>query len=183
MSLFKNQRRAHAMFEVLLREHHRLLLAYARSLVTDEQVAEDLVQDSFVIAWEKFANFDTGRDFGSWMRGIIRYEYLHWARKKKEVVLEDAQLELLDARYASLYSANCSQEEIFQAVGNCTKSLPEHLGRIIHSIYHIGLTGPELATQEGISEPNLRKRLQRARDQIAQCLETRFQISPNPPKV
>jgi DNA-directed RNA polymerase specialized sigma24 family protein len=37
-------------FEILVRLHHRRLLAYALALTAREDVAEDLVQDAFLVA-------------------------------------------------------------------------------------------------------------------------------------
>jgi len=175
----RKQNRTHVLFEILVREHHRLLLAYARSLAKEPQLAEDLVQEAFVIAWEKFAEFDVKRDFGAWLRGIIRYEYLHWARKKKEIALEEEDLEAIDAHYATWHSTESSQQDLFSAVRACVAALPEPLQKIIQLTYTFGFTGPEVASGEGVSEEALRKRLQRAREKIASCLEQRFQISPD----
>lgn len=59
-------------FSILVREHHRGLLAYARALTGEDHTSRDIVQDAFVVAWRNLGTFDVTRDFGSWMRGIVR---------------------------------------------------------------------------------------------------------------
>jgi len=59
-------------FAVLAREHHRGLLVFARALCGNHATSADLVQDAFVTAWRNLDRFDTTRDFGAWLRGIVR---------------------------------------------------------------------------------------------------------------
>ena len=89
-------------FEILVREHHRRLLTYAQSLIHDAVSAEDVVQEAFVTAYRKMDTFDAGRDFGVWVRGIIRFKALEWRRGRGEQPLDDAVLERLDQRQARL---------------------------------------------------------------------------------
>ena len=67
-------------FEELVRLHHRRLLAYALALTRSPHAAEDLVQDALLIAHRDLAKFDSTRDFGAWVRGIVRMKYLEWTR-------------------------------------------------------------------------------------------------------
>src|SRR5882672_1639776 len=86
-------------FEVLVREHHRRLLAYGLALTHRTEVAEDLVQDALLVAHRDLAKFDAARDFGAWVRGIVRMKYLEWARSHRTQQLSESQLEDLDARH------------------------------------------------------------------------------------
>ena len=62
-------------FAALARDHHRSLLIYARALARNEATAADLVQDAFIAAWRNLGRFDVTRDFGAWLRGIIRNKW------------------------------------------------------------------------------------------------------------
>ena len=59
-------------FSQLVKDHHRELLIYARALTHDVVAAREVVQDAFVVAFEKMDTFDVTRDFAAWMRGIVR---------------------------------------------------------------------------------------------------------------
>ena len=86
-------------FEALVREHHRRLLAYALALTRKNDVAEDLVQDALLVVHRDLTRFDASRDFGAWVRGIIRMKYLEWTRSQRTERLSESQLEELDARH------------------------------------------------------------------------------------
>src|ERR1043165_1313650 len=82
-------------FEALVREHHRRLLAYAQALARGSDVAEDLAQDALLVAHREFARFDAARDFGAWVRGIIRIKYLERARSHRLEQMSEAQIEAI----------------------------------------------------------------------------------------
>lgn len=169
MGLFSNNKKreqglARAAFEILLREHHRSLLAFAKSLIRDTAAAEDIVQEAFMVGWRKMDRFDPTQDFGAWMRGIVRYEYLHWIRKRKEVPIDDEILDRIDHLHAELQDRSSDHEDLMDAVRQCVTSLPEQLRETVVAVYQAGLSCPELATRDQASESAIRKRLQRGRD-------------------
>ncbi len=93
-------------FEILVRLHHRRLLAYALSLTGREDVAEDLVQDAFLVAHRDLARFDATRDFGAWVRGIVRMKYLEWARRCRTQPVDGALLDSIEERHRA-----CERDE------------------------------------------------------------------------
>ena len=59
--------------------HAGTALAAATALVGDAAVAEDVVHDAFVAAWQKMGQFDSSRDtLGSWVLALTRQ---HAARR------------------------------------------------------------------------------------------------------
>ncbi len=56
-------------FENLVKEHHRSVFAYARSLTRSSSLAEEATQDTFVKAWKYLDSF---RDEGSLQGWLIR---------------------------------------------------------------------------------------------------------------
>ena len=87
-------------FAQLVEIHHRELLVYARSLTQDVNTARDIVQDAFVVAHQKVHTFDVTRDFGTWMRGIVRNKWREWLRKNLRYELSDEDLSLVDSTIA-----------------------------------------------------------------------------------
>ena len=174
MGLFSGKKKraqglARAAFEILVREHHRSLLAFARSLIRDAAAAEDIVQEAFMVGWRKMDRFDPSQDFGAWMRGIVRFEYLHWIRKQKEVSLDDEIIERIESLHAQLQDRSGEHEDLIDAVRQCVASLPEQLRETVVAVYQAGMSCPELAARGQGSESALRKRLQRGRDFVAEC--------------
>lgn len=71
-------------FTQLVRLHQQALRAFLRRLTGDRAEAEDLAQESFVLAWQKMGAFDLARAFRPWLFGIAWRRYRgqrrFWAR-------------------------------------------------------------------------------------------------------
>ncbi len=162
-------------FEALVREHHRRLLAYALALVRRNDVAEDLAQDALLIAHRDLAKFDASRDFGAWVRGIIRMKYLEWARSRRLERMSEAQIEAIDAQHHEWdLAAEEGRGDALAALRRCREELGEHVAETLDLFYRDQRSCAEIATRLNISEIVVRKRLQRARDVMADCLQKRL---------
>ncbi len=159
-------------FSELVRLHHRDLVVYAQALTQDLTTARDIVQDSFIIAYDKINTFDVTRDFGTWMRGIVRNKWREWLRKNKRYTLADTELAQIDADITSWQTARVEgNSDLFTSLSDCLHRLPEGLRDVIEVTYFEGCTSDEASGRLTISPAAVRKRLQRARDLLKQCLE------------
>lgn len=165
-------------FEPLVREHHRRLLAYALALTRNEDVAEDLVQEALLVVHRDLGRFDASRDFGAWVRGIIRMKYLEWIRSKRLERLSESQLEELDARHRQWdRAAEEGRGDALEALRRCREELGGHILETLDRFYSDHLSCAEIAARLGVSEVVVRKRLQRARDVLGECLRKRLGAS------
>jgi RNA polymerase sigma factor (sigma-70 family) len=162
-------------FEALVREHHRRLLAYALALTRRNDVAEDLAQDALLIAHRDLARFDATRDFGAWVRGILRMKYLEWTRSQRLEHLTEAQLDALDARHREWdRAADEGQGDALAALRLCREELGDHIADTLDLFYTEHLSCADIAARLNVSEVVVRKRLQRARDVLGDCLQKRL---------
>ena len=158
-------------FEALVRTHHRRLLAYALALTRRLDAAEDLVQDALLVAHRDLARFDASRDFGAWIRGIVRMKYLEWARARRDGPLDGAVLDAIDHQHQAWdRAADEGREDASSAVRDCLKKLPSHLGETLDLFYRAEESCSAIAARLGITEVVVRKRLQRARECLAECI-------------
>ncbi len=158
-------------FEILVRQHHRRLLAYAFSITGGNDAARDLVQDAFVIAWTNLEKFDVTRDFGSWMRGIVRNKVREWARAQKLVGMDEEMLEAIEAQHRSWDQQESETgTDLFAVLHRCIRKLPELMGKAVDLFYLQKLSGVEVAKRLDADEAAIRKRLQRARAQLGKCI-------------
>lgn len=63
----------------------RILWRCARGLCGDDHLADDLVQETFVIAWNSRRRFDGRCRFSTWLFGILRFRYLKSRRANRGV--------------------------------------------------------------------------------------------------
>lgn len=168
-------------FAVLVERHHRDLLVYAFALTRNDATARDIVQDSFIVAYEKMHLFDVTRDFATWMRGIVRNKWREWLRKNRRYDLSDNDLARIDADIA-LWQTNRVQEDnsMFDALEQCLARLPETLRAVVDAYYYEGRNGDEVADLLQVAPAAVRKRLQRARTLLKQCLDSKSASSLSP---
>ena len=154
-------------FSELVRDHHRGLIAYATALVRSEAAARDLVQDAFVAAWQSLERFQPGRDFGGWMRGIVRNKWReHCRRHRREVPLAEEALLSLEAPFAGTDGDGA----LFARLAECRSKLPEPMAAALRLTYEEGRSSDDAAALLSTTAAALRKRLERARDALRLCL-------------
>ncbi len=160
-------------FTNLVRESHAELLVYARSLTREDTNSRDIVQDSFVVAWNNMNKFEVTRDFGSWMRGIIRNKWREYLRKdKRQVTVEDDVLESLEVVMRDWQSMrDDGGPSVFIKLEQCMSKLPESLMKAVKCFYYDGHSTDEAADELSIGGATLRKRLQRARASLRDCIK------------
>ncbi|MBN1669651.1 MAG: sigma-70 family RNA polymerase sigma factor [Kiritimatiellae bacterium] len=168
-------------FEILVRQYHRRMLAYALSLVGQAATAEDIVQEAFVTAYRKLDQFDASRDFGHWVRGIVRMKYLEWTRRRREYPLDEGTLEGLDREHAKWdRAAEDGREDVLAALRKCLAGLREVARHTVELFYLRSMTCAAIAAELGATEVGVKKRLQRGREALAACMDRRLRMIRNP---
>ncbi|MBX7211496.1 MAG: sigma-70 family RNA polymerase sigma factor [Verrucomicrobiaceae bacterium] len=161
-------------FSILVRQHHRSFLAYARALLHDESTAADLVQEALIIAFRNLAKFDVAGDFPAWVRGIIRNKWRELARERRCELLDDETLQGIEAQHAVWQHALALSQEknpVFAKLEHCLSRLPEALREAIDACYFQSRNSDEAAVALGASAASIRKRLERARSALRLCIE------------
>jgi RNA polymerase sigma-70 factor (ECF subfamily) len=144
---------------------------------------EELAQRAFVEAYQKLGDFDPGRPFLPWMRGIARYVMLRWferreieGRHRDQQVREflaaaqpDARAEGDDARFDPEHLAACLE-----------RLRPEARG-LIRDRYFDGLDAPAIAQRDGCAAVAVRMALSRARAALRRCIEARLGLPATSP--
>lgn len=162
------------LFEILAREHGPALSVYLRAVVRDSTLEDDLFQETMLVAWRNLERFDRSRPFGPWLRGIAaRLVLAHRRRSVAAPLLADAQtLESLDRRLDALqHLPGDTLDEQLDALRECVASLPEHYRTAITARYADDSSSVErLAGRLAIGFETLKKRLQRGRSLLLDCL-------------
>jgi RNA polymerase sigma-70 factor (TIGR02943 family) len=83
--------------------HADYLYRYALSKVQDEQLAKDLVQETFLAALEKAANFKGDSTERTWLTAILRNKIIDVYRKRSSLSFQTEEL------------ANTEEEEFFNS--------------------------------------------------------------------
>jgi RNA polymerase sigma-70 factor (ECF subfamily) len=160
------------VFEILARENADMLAAYLRSLLGSDAALDDLFQEALVVAWRRLKEYDRERPFGAWLRGIARHLVMEHHRKGRvrAVALDDAVLEALDARFDRFSKTGEGFRYRSDQLITCLSRLPEAMREAIEMVYARGLMLKQIAAAVGAAEETIKKRVQRARAALAECL-------------
>lgn len=168
---------ARELFEVLIREHGDALLASIRATAGAEQ-AEDIFQDAVLVAWRRLPDYDRTRPFGPWLRGIARMIALDYASKRTRMQLASPEvIEQVeqDLRAFERWAGSAAEvalgfRERLAALDECLSRLPANYAQTIQSAYRDSHTLAQIARATDEHEETIKKRLQRARALLAECL-------------
>ncbi len=156
-------------FELIVRRHNRRLLRVAMSVVRNEGDAEEVVQDTYVSAYQHLAQFAGRARFLTWLTRIALYKALARASSRsREVRLENEE----GQEPAWLVHRGLSPEQKLSAdetaslLGAAIEALPETYRQVVVLRDLEELDTESAARQLRITETNLKVRLHRARTML-----------------
>jgi RNA polymerase sigma-70 factor (ECF subfamily) len=164
-------------FETLVERHEERLYRVAMRLLRNENDAQEVLQDALVSAWQNLGSFAGRAQFGSWIYRVTvnaALMLLRSRRRRPTVSVEEMTATALDSavRQSQLGSTSdwskrpdeqLQSGELKQHVEAALDTLPEIL-RLVFVLRDVeGLSTEETADVLGISIPNVKTRLHRAR--------------------
>jgi RNA polymerase sigma factor (sigma-70 family) len=165
------------IFEVLAKQHEKMLLAYILSLVSDHKLAEDIAQQSFLIAYRKIGTLKDPEAFPAWLRGIARLEaFSAMRRRDREFPVEPMVLQQLDEAYRRFEEQRPTEtwEERFHLVEECFERLPDALQTACRLHYFEGQKAWQIAENLTLNLTAVLKRLERARNALRDCVRSKL---------
>ncbi|MFQ5506730.1 MAG: RNA polymerase sigma factor [Planctomycetota bacterium] len=164
------------LFEILVREHEARLRGFIASLVRDPGTIEDLVQESFLVAWRNLSRYDRNLPFGPWVRGIARRLCLAYYRRPERLdFIDEETVSQLSRLHDSLERMPGSTlDDQLASLRVCLERLPSHQQRVLHLHYEENLGCSEIAETIGRSREAVKKVLQRSRAWLARCIQERM---------
>jgi RNA polymerase sigma-70 factor (ECF subfamily) len=150
-----------------------MLLTYIRATIRDPGTVDDIFQETMIVAWRRFDDDNQSRSLAAWLRGIARKLILaHYSsRGKGPAYCDEAVLEALDERLAHIDNQKGDTwKDKIAALETCMEHLPESLRRCIELFYRNDCKTEEIARQMDTTREAVKKRLQRARRLLADCL-------------
>jgi len=156
----------------LYRLYSKAMLNIAFRIVGDIAEAEDVLQESFLDAFNKVKDFRQETTFGLWLKQIVVNRSINLLRKRKMdwVELEDGQLENIPDE-----EAEDEDETIYKVaiVKDAMKQLPEGY-RVVLSLYLLeGYDHEEIGQILNISENTSRTQFLRAKRKLTEILKKR----------
>ena len=157
----------------LYRDHFAGLYGHLRYLTGDPQVAEELLQETFVQALPRIDHFDGRSSFGTWLHGVaINIVRNHW-RANRSTAKALGHLEVVERvrpRRGEDPEAPLARKQRVTALYAALATLPDPL-RLAFVLRDLQGMSPEAAAERlGITPNNLSVRACRARDRLRRLL-------------
>jgi RNA polymerase sigma-70 factor (ECF subfamily) len=157
------------LYEVLMRRYNRLLYRVARSILRDDDEAEDVMQDSYVRAYQHLSSFEGRSKFSTWLTRIAVHEALGRARKRSRIQLVDT---FDDQNGEDMITATSSdrtpeQQAYDREVGSVLEKAVLALSEEYRLVFMLrdveGMNTEETAESLNLTPENVKVRLHRAR--------------------
>jgi RNA polymerase sigma-70 factor (ECF subfamily) len=155
-------------FTELLAQSERQLFAYVLALVWNAQDAEDLYQQTAMLMWEKFDEFERGTDFARWAFTFARHVVFNYQRS-----LQRRKTFLTAELAATLADRQTPAEEpqaYSDALHDCMGQLADVDRRLIQLCYDGRQTIKEIAAALGRPAQSTYNSLCRIRRRLFDCV-------------
>jgi RNA polymerase sigma-70 factor, ECF subfamily len=153
-------------YEALVKALHGDLYRYAYWLCHEKQVAEDLVQETFLRAWRALDSLKDEKAAKSWLITILRRENARRFERKRFDMSEYEEASITDTK-----SVTTEQElENHWLRDKISQLPPEYSEPLILQVLG-GFSGEDIAAILDLNKNTVMTRLFRARNQLKEALE------------
>lgn len=160
-AIFRRSENWSAYLSVWMDEYEKKLIAIAYSILHDEQLALDCVQEAFIKAGLNAHKLRRPDRASSWLTRIVVNECISQRRRRRREIITSTIEEL---GYEETYP---SDSEIWKTVNR----LPDKLRIPLLLFYYHDLGFKEISSVLGLNEATCRVRLYRARTKLRELME------------
>ncbi|MBI1371199.1 MAG: sigma-70 family RNA polymerase sigma factor [Phycisphaera sp.] len=160
----------HIEFFRQLTDSQSRLYAYILSLVSNPEVARDVLQETNLVLIRKAAEFEPGSNFIAWSFAVSRYQVMasRTRSSRDRLVFCD---EVLDAISGAFDEDNEQFEDQLDALSNCMAKLPDSHRELIRQRYQDARPVKAIAEELGQSANSVAVMLHRIRKTLMECIE------------
>lgn len=152
-----------------LTRHHDELLGFIYSLVGSWQDAQDVLQQTSMVLWRKYDQFDTSTNFMDWATRVAFYEAKNFIRQiaRDRHFFSDELLQTI-AEERAKDVAHCQSRAA--ALRSCLSKLRAEDRDLLTQVYERRTAVSEIAAAIGVAIQSVYNRLYRLRKRLAQCV-------------
>lgn len=153
----------------LFTRHSRAIYSYILTLLLNQSDADEVYQETSIVLWEKFDDYQAGTNFQAWACRIAFFEVRNFRRKhKRSVPLSNEVIELVAEDTLSMAGHLDDRQ---QALEGCLGKLPVKDRELIRHRYYENLAPKEIAQRFRRSVYAVYRALNRIHDTLFRCIE------------
>jgi RNA polymerase sigma-70 factor, Bacteroides expansion family 1 len=163
---------ASGFFATLFKQFYPPLVYFARKLVSDSLVAEDIVTEVFIKYWQRKEQIDCPKAARSFLYVSARNACINHLEQVKQQARVHQTLRAISDEHMDHVLNEISRAEVLREVFDLVESLPVQCRKIVLMSYVAGLTNRQIARRLQLSVHTVRNqkvrgiRLMRTRAQI-----------------
>jgi RNA polymerase sigma-70 factor (ECF subfamily) len=161
-----------AEFAERLARHQTQLFGYIYSLVRDVDDADDLFQQTSLVLWDKFDQFDPSKSFLAWACGVARFEVSNFIRHRgrRRLYFSDELCQMLIDAHEELDRDPEDSQRRRAALAACLKKLRQGDQELVDACYERSARIPDVAGRWGRSTQSIHNSLRRIRRTLFECV-------------
>ena len=154
----------------LFMKHRKSIHAYILTMVCNVHLADDLMQETALFAWDHFDDFEMGTNFLAWIRAVSRNKILDHCKRsrKKNLLLPD---ELLEKIEVDAYERLTDLDKRLDALQQCVRKLHPDQRELMQNRYANGHSIHQIAESISKSTNAIYKTLARIHCALRNCVE------------
>ena len=159
-------------FASLIRKYQQQIHTFVWRKVGDFQIAEDIVQETFLQVHQKLNTLEDPTQFTRWLHQIAHRRCIAWLRKNRIQTepLEETDISEIEAEayseYVATEQAKTTAEAQSDLVEKLLAKLKERDREVITLHYFEEMTSSEIGETLGVSENTIKSRIRRARQRL-----------------
>lgn len=148
-----------------VKEHEAFVRRLAARLAPRPSDGDDIAQQVFLVALNRFNDFDPTRSARAWLAGIVR----NMCRKAWERAMREERFRR-DKLAVHVESLADDPLDAAEALQHCIAKLPERSRQVLALRYGVGSVADEIAQSLGASAEAVRMALVRIRRELRACI-------------
>ncbi len=157
-------------YERLVHRCRQTVSGIALAILRDLDASEEVAQDVFIYVWQQLGTLKEPAIFLPWVRQITRYRAYNYLRDHHVAqTVRGEEAELLLASFAdpdACLTGNFERHEQSLILSEFIDNLPADSREIVLLYYREEQSSQQVADLLGLSEANVRKKLQRVRESL-----------------
>ncbi len=152
------------LYSILIDRYKTGLYYHCFRIIKDEDVAEDIAQETFIHAYWQLKHYKPDHAFSTWLYKIATNKAIDYLRRNKSVRLDD-EMEKIVSMLPST-----EQEAYHQELRDAVHKLPKNYHNVIRMHYWEGKGYEEMAARLQVPVGSIKGWLHRAKRQLKEKL-------------
>lgn len=180
------------VISIWVKEYSSLLLTYAMKKLSNQHLAEDLVQETFITSFEKFETFDSNKNPEPWLKTILHNKIIDYYRKNSKSIIENIENNSEVAKnlrenfdenghwvidnikgLVNLFSFE-NEEAQFYFLNHCIENLPSVWKSILMAKYFTQQEPIQICEEFSITKANYWQIIHRSKNALRTCISDKL---------